>query len=85
MIQKWPEDWLKESLGNEKNMENPALMCDKIRKTQGRKAAMIVALQNSVRILSIIELYENIPSGLKSSVKHKSCWQKNTSKLSMYR
>jgi hypothetical protein len=71
MIQKWASDWLKEPLGYDGSLLNPAIAVYEYRKNLGKKAAMQFAIQNSVRIMSVLELYENIPIQHRYLINHK--------------
>jgi len=57
MIERWEEDWLKEPVGFNESMPDPALAAFNIRKTRGQKEAMFFCVQNIVHLLTLLELY----------------------------
>jgi hypothetical protein len=57
MIKRWEEDWLKEPVGFNESMPNPALAALNIRKTRGRREAMLFCIQNITHLLTLLKLY----------------------------
>jgi hypothetical protein len=71
MIEKWQDDWLKEPVGFNDSLPNPALATLSIRKTKGKKEAMLFCVQNIVHLLTLIKLYDNVSDDKKGQVRVK--------------
>ena len=71
MIQRWEEDWIKEPIGFNETMPNPALVASNIRKAKGQKEAMLFCIQNIVHLLTILELYKIVSKRNKHLLKKK--------------
>jgi hypothetical protein len=71
MVQKWEDDWLKEPVGFNDSMLNPALIALNIRKRDGKKQSMLFCIKNIVHLFTLLEIYANITTEKKSQIEHK--------------
>lgn len=69
MIKRWPQDWLRDPVGYIDNLPDPSIECRDVRKTEGKKAAMHFEVQNMVHLLSLLEVYKNVPNESKHIVE----------------
>ena len=70
-IQRYPEDWLREPLGFNEAMPSPRVAYREIRERSGRCAAIYFAVQNMVHLLSLLCLYDNVPSNFRPQITRK--------------
>lgn len=71
MIQKWQDDWLKEPIGFKDSMPNPANTALAIRKTKGKKEAMLFCIKYIVHLSTFLKLYDKIADEKKGQVRAK--------------
>lgn len=69
IIRRHPEDWLRKPIRFSKTMQSPSVLYNIKTKNEGKKIALQVCLQNIVHILTILYLYEQVPSSLKPRLK----------------
>jgi len=71
VIHRCPDDWVIEPVGFSKTIQSPSVLYHMTKANKGTKAAFQVSIQNIIHLLSILYLYESLPTGLKSKVKKK--------------
>ena len=71
MLKHYPSDWLREPKRIPETAQDPITFYDKVKNEHGIKAAIEVAISNSVRILYLIFIYEYIDDNIKGALDSK--------------
>lgn len=72
MLKRYPSDWLREPVRIPEKIMSPRTFYRKIKKEKGRRAAIEVAISNSLKVLSLIYICEYIVENVKDSIEVKT-------------